>query len=109
MEKTDEVVVINSSQANIEELDSSHVSVVTVGEETTSKETDLWKNKVDHEINKPVRVPIKTMPESNKIKMNGGTTVMKSNEPSEVTIVLNNSKHVTQFLLKIIVFFFILL
>ncbi|XP_050545072.1 serine/threonine-protein kinase 10 isoform X2 [Daktulosphaira vitifoliae] len=93
IEKNDEVVVINSSQANIEELDSSHVSVITVGEEPTAKETDLWKTKTNHEINKLVRVPIKALPDSNNVKMNGCTNVMKSVEPSEITIVVKSSKN----------------
>ncbi|XP_050421014.1 serine/threonine-protein kinase 10 isoform X2 [Adelges cooleyi] len=92
VEKTDEVVVINSSQIDVEELDASHVSVITVGEEPHAKEADLWKNKIDPEVPKPIRVPINSVPESNKLKMNGRKPVVKSsNEPSEVYIVVNNS------------------
>lgn len=85
--------MINSSQVDEEELDASHVSVITVGEEPSSKELDSWKSKEEIEVSKPVCVPVNTALESNKIKMNGRATV-KPSEPAEVFIVVNNSTNV---------------
>lgn len=93
VEKKDEVVVINSSQAD-DDLDASHVSVITVGEEPSVKESDTWKHKEEIEMSKPIRVPVSTITESNKIKMNGHLAVVKSNDPTEVYIVVNNSTNV---------------
>lgn len=92
VEKKDEVVVINSSQAD-DDLDASHVSVITVGEESSVKKLDSWKNK-EVEISKPICVPVSTATDSNKVKMNGHPSVVKSNDPAEVYIVVNNSTNV---------------
>ncbi|XP_025416771.1 serine/threonine-protein kinase 10 isoform X3 [Sipha flava] len=89
IEKNNEVVVINSSHTDEEELDASHVSVITVGEEPSIKELDSWKNKEEIEVPKPICVPVNTALESNKLKMNGGA--VKPNDPTEVYIVVNNS------------------
>jgi STE20-like kinase len=89
IEKKDEVVVINSLQAD-EDLDASHVSVITVGEEPSVKELDSWISKEEVDLSKPIRVPVNTASESNKMKMNG----VKSNDPTEVYIVVNNSTNV---------------
>lgn len=88
-----EVVVINSSQVD-EELDASHVSVITVGEEPSIKELEAWKSKEEIEVSKPMCVPVNTALESNKVKMNGRATVVKPNDPTEVYIVVNNSTNV---------------
>lgn len=87
-------MVINSSQANEEELDASHVSVITVGEEPSIKEFDAWKSKEEIEVSKPICVPVNTTLEPNKFKMNGRTTVVKPHDPTEVYIVVNNSTNV---------------
>lgn len=86
-------MVINSSQAE-DDLDASHVSVITVGEEPSVKESDSWKHKEEIEISKPIRVPVSTITESNKVKMNGHPAVIKSSDPAEVYIVVNNSTNV---------------
>ncbi|KAL4131778.1 hypothetical protein QTP88_009040 [Uroleucon formosanum] len=92
IEKKDEVVVINSSQAAEEELDASHVSVITVGEEPSVKELDPWNSTEEVEVSKPICVPVNT--DTNKLKMNGRATMVKPNEPTEVFIVVNNSTNV---------------
>lgn len=86
-------MVINSSQAD-DDLDASHVSVITVGEEPSVKESDSWKHKEEIEMSKPICVPVSTITESNKVKMNGHTAVVKSSDPAEVYIVVNNSTNV---------------
>lgn len=86
--------MINSSHADEEDLDASHVSVITVGDESSVKEIGLWKNKEDSDLSKLVRVPVNTASESNKMKMNGRATVVKPNDPTEVYIVINNSTNV---------------
>lgn len=86
-------MVINSSQVD-EELDASHVSVITVGEEPSIQELDAWKSKEEIEVSKPMCVPVNTALESNKVKMNGRATVVKPNDPTEVYIVVNNSTNV---------------
>lgn len=85
--------MINSSHAD-EELDSSHVSVITVGDESSVKEIGSWKNKEENEVSKLVRLPVNIASESNKMKMNGRATVVKPNDPTEVFIVVNNSTNV---------------
>lgn len=85
--------MINSTQADEEELDASHVSVITVGEEPSTKEVDSWQSK-EIEVSKPVCVPVNTASESNKLKMNGRATVVKHNDPTEVFIVVNNLTNV---------------
>ncbi|XP_022165258.1 serine/threonine-protein kinase 10 isoform X2 [Myzus persicae] len=92
IEKKDEVVVINSSQIDEEELDASHVSVITVGEEPSVKELDPWNSKEEVEVSKPICVPVNT--DSNKVKMNGRATMVKPSDPAEVYIVVNNSTNV---------------
>jgi len=92
IEKKDEVVVINSSQADEEELDASHVSVITVGEEPTVKELGPWNSKEEVEVSKPICVPVNT--DTNKVKMNGRATMVKPSDPTEVYIVVNNSTNV---------------
>lgn len=94
IEKKDEVVVINSSQVDEVELDASHVSVITVGEEPSVKELNSWKSKEEIEVSKPICVPVNTVSESNKLKMNGRATVVKPHDPTEVYIVVNNSINV---------------
>lgn len=85
--------MINSSQAE-DNLDASHVSVITVGEEPSVKKLDSWKNKEEVEVSKPVCVPVSNITDSNKVKMNGHPSVVKSNDPAEVFIVVNNSTNV---------------
>ncbi|XP_060863110.1 serine/threonine-protein kinase 10 isoform X3 [Metopolophium dirhodum] len=92
IEKKDEVVVINSSQADEEELDASHVSVITVGEEPSAKELGPWNSKEEVEVSKPICVPVNT--DTNKVKMNGRATMVKPSDPTEVYIVVNNSTNV---------------
>ncbi|XP_027843647.2 serine/threonine-protein kinase 10 isoform X2 [Aphis gossypii] len=94
VEKKDEVVVINSSQAEEEELDASHVSVITVGEEPSVKELSPWKDKEGIEVSKPICVPVNTPTDTNKVKMNGRATMVKPSDPTEVFIVVNNSTNV---------------
>lgn len=108
VEKKNEVVVINSSQAD-DDLDASHVSVITVGEELPVKELDSWKSKEDTELSKPIRVPVNTASESNKVKMNGHPAVVKSNDPTEVFIVVNNSTNVHKLVIKFALLSIILL
>lgn len=98
-----EVVVINSSQVD-EELDASHVSVITVGEEPSVKELDTWKSKEETELSKPMCLPVNTALESNKVKMNGRATVVKPNDPTEVYIVVNNSTNVHKLVIFIEIF-----
>jgi len=87
--------VINSSQAEEEEeLDASHVSVITVGEEPSVKELDPWTNKEEVELSKPICVPVNTASDTNKVKMNGRATMVKPSDPTEVYIVVNNSTNV---------------
>lgn len=69
------------------------MSVITVGEESSIKKLDSWKNK-EVEVSKPVCVPVSTATDSNKVKMNGHPSVVKSNDPAEVYIVVNNSTNV---------------
>lgn len=94
IEQKDEVVVINSSQLEEEELDASHVSVITVGEEPSSKELESWTSKEEIKVSKPIRLPVNPATKSNKVKMNGRATVVKPNDPTEVYIVVNNSTNV---------------
>jgi len=70
------------------------VSVITVGEEPSVKESDSWKNKEEIEVSKPIRVAVNTALESNEVKMNGRATVVKPNDPTEVYIVVNDSTNV---------------
>lgn len=84
--------MINSSQAAEEELDASHVSVITVGEEPSVKELGPWNSTDGVEVSKPICVPVNT--DTNKVKMNGRATMVKPNEPTEVFIVVNNSTNV---------------
>jgi len=84
--------VINSSQADEEELDASHVSVITVGEEPSVKELVPWINKKEVEVSKPICLPVNT--DTNKVKMNGRATMVKPSDPTEVYIVVNNSTNV---------------
>lgn len=86
--------MINSSQLDEEELDASHVSVITVGEEPSSKEIDSWTSKEEIKVSKPIRLPVNTATKSNQVKMNGRATVVKPNDPTEVFIVVNNSTNV---------------
>lgn len=85
--------MINSSHGD-EELDASHVSVITVGEEPSVKELNSWKNKEENEVSKPIRVAVNTTSESNEVKLNGRATAVKSNDPTEVYIVINDSTNV---------------
>lgn len=84
--------MINSSQADDEELDASHVSVITVGEEPSVKELGPWNIKEEVEVSKPICVPVNT--DTNKVKMNGRATMVKPSDPTEVYIVVNNSTNV---------------
>lgn len=70
------------------------MSVITVGEEPSVKESDSWKNKEEIEVSKPIRVAVNTALESNEVKMNGRATVVKPNDPTEVYIVVNDSTNV---------------
>lgn len=84
--------MINSTQADEEELDASHVSVITVGEEPSIKELIPWNNKEAVEVSKPICLPVNT--DTNKVKMNGRATMVKPSDPTEVFIVVNNSTNV---------------
>lgn len=70
------------------------MSVITVGEEPSVKELGPWKTKEEIEVSKPIRVPVNTSSETNKVKMNGRATMVKPSDPTEVFIVVNNSTNV---------------